>query len=117
MGKSAGFVKSTVSTTTYEPFMVGDKQAGEVHWLTQTNSSGQPSYSGLWRCEPITFEYEFPGDEIFQVLQGSLRVELPEGDSVNLQQGDIVSFAKGMKSTWTIQSSFKKFVVILSTNN
>ena len=112
MSEPAGVSKSTVSTNVYEPFMVGEKQAGEVHWLTQTNSSGQPTYSGLWRCEPMTFEYEFPGDEIFQVLQGSLQVKILGGDTVNLQAGDIVSFDKGMKSTWTIQSSFKKFFVI-----
>lgn len=112
MNKNAEYLKSTISTETYEPFMVGDKQAGEVHWLTQTNSSGQPTYSGLWRCEPMTFEYEFPGDEIFQVLQGKLSIEILDGDNVNLQDGDIVSFNKGIKSIWTIQSSFKKFFVI-----
>ena len=112
MTNNVTHVKSSTATDAYEPFMVGDKQAGEVHWLTQTNSSGQPSYSGLWRCEPMTFEYEFPGDEIFQVLQGDLQVKLTNGDSINLTQGDIVSFNKGLKSTWTIKSSFKKFFVI-----
>lgn len=112
MNNKVGYIKSSLSTNTYEPFMVGDKQAGEVHWLTQTNSSGQPTYSGLWRCEPMTFEYEFPGDEIFQVLQGSLLIKISDGDSVNLKEGDIVSFDKGMKSIWTIQSSSKKFFVI-----
>lgn len=112
MTKDAGYTKSEVSTNTYEPFMVGDKQAGEVHWLTTTNSSGQATYSGLWRCEPMTFDYEFPGDEIFQVLQGNLLVEIADGENVNLKEGDIISFNKGIKSTWTIQSSFKKFFVI-----
>ena len=105
-------VKSTITTDDYEPFMVGDKQAGEVHWLTTTNSSGEATYSGLWRCEPMTFEYEFPGDEMFQILQGNLLVEIEGEDSINLQAGDIVSFDKGIKSTWTVQSSFKKFFVI-----
>ena len=104
--------KSAVSTDAYEPFMVGDKQAGEVHWLTQTNSSGQPMYSGLWRCEPMTFEYKFPGDEIFQVLQGNLLVAIHDGEKVELQEGDIISFNKGLKSTWTVKNSFKKFFVI-----
>jgi len=112
MNNDVNYMKSTTSTESYEPFMVGEKQAGEVHWLTQTNSNGQPTYSGLWRCKPMTFEYEFPGDEIFQVLQGSLLVEISDGEKVNLQEGDIVSFNKGLKSTWTIQSSFKKFFVI-----
>ena len=106
------YLSSTISAENYEPFMIGDKQAGEVHWLTVSNSSGQPSYSGLWRCEPMTFEYEFPGDEVFQVLEGSLQVKIAGGDTVRLQAGDIVSFDKGLNSTWTIQSSFKKFFVI-----
>ena len=106
------YTKSTTSTDDYEPFMVGDKQAGEVHWLTTTNSSGEATYSGLWRCKPMTFEYEFPGDEMFQILQGNLLVEIAGEESINLQTGDIVSFDKGIKSTWTVQSSFKKFFVI-----
>ena len=112
MSNKFAYIKSTVSTEAYEPFMVGDKQAGEVHWLTQTNSSGEATYSGLWRCEPMTFEYEFPGDEIFHILQGNLLIELANGESINVQEGDIISFNKGTKSTWTIQSSFKKFFVI-----
>lgn len=106
------YTKTTASTESYEPFMVGDKQAGEVHWLTQSAASGEVMYSGLWRCEPMTFEYEFPGDEIFQVLQGSLRVEIINGGTVDLNEGDIVSFDKGVKSRWTVQSTFKKFFVI-----
>ena len=106
------FSRSSVLTETYEPFMIGDKQAGEVHWLTQTNSSGLPTYSGLWRCEPMAFDYEFPGDEYIHVLQGDLLIELAEGESIKLTQGDIACFDKGVKSKWTIQSSFKKFFVI-----
>lgn len=112
MSSKINHTKSNTSTDIYEPFMVADKQAGEVHWLTNENSNGEPTYSGLWRCEAMTFEYEFPGDEIFHVLQGSLRVEVLNGETVELKEGDIVSFAKGTQSTWTILSSFKKFFVI-----
>ena len=106
------YTLSSISTENYEPFMSGNEQAGEVHWLAQANSSGDPTYSGLWRCEPMTFDYEFPGDEYIQVLQGDLLIELVDGGSVNLTQGDIACFNKGVKSKWTIQSSFKKFFVI-----
>ena len=112
MATAVEYLKSNISTSAYEPFMVGDKQAGEVHWLGQTNSSGEPTYSGLWQCEPMTFDYEFPGDEIIHVLQGKLLIEFAEGGNVTLQAGDIASFDKGMKSTWTIQESFRKFFVI-----
>ena len=104
--------KSSISTTKYEPFMVGDKQAGEVHWLAQTNSSNVATFSGLWRCDPMTFDYEFPGDEYIQVIKGSLLIKLPDGGSVELNEGDIARFDKGMKTVWTIQKSFQKFFVI-----
>ncbi len=103
---------SSISTESYEPFMVGDKQAGEVHWLSTTNSSGEVTYSGLWRCEPMSFEYEFPGDEYIQVLDGNLLIEITGAEDVHLEKGAIAVFNKGMKTTWTIQSSFKKFFVI-----
>ncbi len=106
------YTQSSLSTNNYEPFMVGDKQAGEVHWLTTENSSGAPTYSGLWRCEPMTFDYEFPGDEIFHIIEGSLMIEVEGGEKITVKAGDIISFNKGVKSTWTIQSSFKKFFVI-----
>lgn len=112
MSSSLDYVKSNESTNDYEPFMIAEKQVGEVHWLTQTNSNDEPTYSGYWRCEPIQFAYTFPGDEIFQVLEGELLVELSNGDNINLAQGDIVSFKKGLNSTWTVKSSFKKFFVI-----
>ncbi|MEM8844015.1 MAG: cupin domain-containing protein [Pseudomonadota bacterium] len=106
------YVLSSTATDNYEPFMNGDEQAGEVHWLTTTNSSGEATYSGLWRCEPMTFDYEFPGDEFIQVLEGDLLIELPDGNTVNLKQGEIARFNKGVKTKWTIQKSFKKFFVI-----
>tara|TARA_Y100000816_G_scaffold66415_1_gene44130 strand:+ start:2769 stop:2981 length:213 start_codon:yes stop_codon:yes gene_type:complete len=63
MNENKSFLKTTSGVSEYEPFMIGDKQVGEVHWLGTTNSSGEVTYSGLWRCEPMTFDYEFPGDE------------------------------------------------------
>ncbi len=111
MSDNKGFLKTTIEAGNYEPFMIGDKQAGEVHWLGTTNSDGQATFSGLWRCEPMTFDYEFPGDEYIHVLDGSLEVET-DTETYNLNKGDIVLFHKGIKSVWTITSSFKKFFVI-----
>jgi uncharacterized cupin superfamily protein len=112
MNRTEKYVKSELSTQDYEPFMVGGKQAGEVHWLAQANSSGQPTYSGLWRCEPMTFEYEFPGDEVLQVIEGDLEIQIVAGEKILLKEGDIASFDKGIKSVWTVKNSFKKFFVI-----
>jgi uncharacterized cupin superfamily protein len=111
MSANKGFLKTTIEAGNYEPFMIGDKQAGEVHWLGTSNSDGQATFSGLWRCEPMTFDYEFPGDEYIHVLDGSLEVKT-DTETYNLNKGDIVLFHKGIKSVWTITSSFKKFFVI-----
>ena len=75
MSDIKGFLKTTTEADNFEPFMVGDEQAGEVHWLGTTNSSDQPTYSGLWRCDPMKFDYEFPGDEYIHVLEVNLLVE------------------------------------------
>ena len=111
MSQNQNYKISTIATENYTPFMLGDKQAGEVHWLSQTNSTNEPTFSGLWRCEPMTFEYEFPGDEYIHVLSGELHIQTKDAD-YDLKQGDIVMFNKGVKSTWTVKSSFKKFFVI-----
>jgi len=111
MSDNKGFLKTTIEAGNYEPFMIGDKQAGEVHWLGTSNSDGQATFSGLWRCEPMTFDNEFPGDEYIHVLDGSLEVKT-DTETYNLNKGDIVLFHKGIKSVWTITSSFKKFFVI-----
>ena len=95
----------------YEPFMIGEKQVGEVSWLSQINSDNVPTFSGFWRCEPMTFEYDFPGDEYIHVLDGDLNIKIGD-DEYDLNRGDIALFKKGIKSVWTIRQSFKKFFVI-----
>lgn len=104
--------QSTVSTTNFVPFESDGKKLGEVHWLRQGGSGEAMLLAGLWKCEPLTFEWNFPGDETFQVLEGELTISFESGEEVKLKAGDLASFPKGAKSTWTISSPFKKFFVI-----
>jgi uncharacterized cupin superfamily protein len=66
----------------------------------------------MWRADPVTIDYVFGGDETLHVLRGEADVELDTGEIVHLSPGDIVSFAKGMHSTWRVRSPFEKFFVI-----
>ena len=102
MSENKAFLKTTAEANNYEPFMIGDKQAGEVHWLGTVNSSGQATYSGLWRCEPMEFDYEFLGDESIHVIEGSVQVKT-DIETYELNKGDIVLFHKGIKSIWTVK--------------
>lgn len=102
---------SNVTTQQYEPFISAGQPFGEVHWL-RTKSGGEGQlFAGLWKHDCATFEYVFPGDETFQVLEGKVSIAV-DGETVELGPGDIVSFAKGQSSTWTIKSALKKFFVI-----
>jgi len=67
----------------------------------------------LWRCEPMTFDYTFPGDESFLLVSGAVRIELKDsGDTVNLEPGDVASFPKGTRSVWTVVKPLVKFTVV-----
>jgi uncharacterized cupin superfamily protein len=46
------------------------------------------------------------------VLEGRVRIRLGGATEVELQPGDLASFAKGTPSTWTIVEPLKKFFVI-----
>lgn len=103
---------SNVSTQAYEPFQPAGQPFGEVHWL-RTESSGEGQLlTGLWKHGCATFDYVFPADETFHLLEGNVTIALAGGETLQLSPGDIASFAKGQASTWTITAPMKKFFVI-----
>jgi uncharacterized cupin superfamily protein len=61
----------------------------------------------------MTFEYNFPGDESFLVVTGVVRITLAEtGETIEFHEGDVASFPKGTRSTWTIVEPIVKFTVV-----
>ena len=102
---------SNVATQQFEPYISAGVPFGEVHWLRTESGGDGRLFTGLWKHGCATFDYVFPGDETFQVLEGEVSISI-DGQTVNLGLGDIVSFAKGQSSTWTIKSPLKKFFVI-----
>ncbi|MFJ2650108.1 cupin domain-containing protein [Streptomyces sp. NPDC087420] len=107
------YVRSTTDTTVWEPFVVGGKATGEVHWLRTTAADSERTLlTGLWRSEPRTFAYPFAADETVIVLDGELLIEYPDGETLTMVPGDIASFTKDTVTTWTVVKSFKKLFVI-----
>jgi uncharacterized cupin superfamily protein len=45
-------------------------------------------------------------------LSGSVRIELEQGETVELKKGDVASFPKGMRSVWTVLEPLEKFTVV-----
>lgn len=109
----AGAIPVTnIETTEWEPFLVNGQPFGEVHWLRTTAAGEGQLYAGLWRHPAGAFDYRFPGDETFHVVEGHVRIALDDGATVELRAGDLVSFPKGANSRWSILEPMKKFFVI-----
>lgn len=107
--------KATVHATAFEPFIVGDQQLGEVHWLRQDTRADSTVLAGVWKAQsdtvPEAFDYPFAHEETIQVLEGSVTIDFPDAPSVTLNVGDLASFTKGSTSVWRVQFPFKKFFV------
>lgn len=114
--KTTGVIRhSNIKATDYEPFSldaVDGNPNGKVHWL-KVSPEGEPLlYAGFFTADPATFTYTFGGNETFNLLEGEVRIELENGDRIDMVPGDVAAFPKGHRSTWTIKSPFKKFFVI-----
>jgi len=78
----------------------------------------KPSYKQLqelnietwtqWECEPSTFDWEYECDEIAYVLEGKVKITTKDGTTVEINQGDLVSFPKGLKCTWNVIKKIRK---------
>jgi uncharacterized cupin superfamily protein len=108
------FVVRRGNAVVYRPMVVDGSEVGEEHVLRSGGSHGNEHEAALWRTgAPARYEYLFPGDESFYVLEGSVTIELvPTGERVELGTGDLASFPKGTRSVWTFTEPFKKFTVI-----
>ncbi|MBS0262561.1 MAG: DUF861 domain-containing protein [Planctomycetes bacterium] len=111
MAQSDRIPVSHVATQNFEPYLSAGQPFGEVHWLRIGAAGEGVLYTGLWKHGCATFDYVFPGDETFQVLEGAVSITVGD-QTVHLGPGDLVSFAKGQASTWAITSPLKKFFVI-----
>ena len=109
--------RGTVDTTEYEPYngfdavLEGDPAAG-VAWLRTTSSGEGVLYAGMFTVAPSRFRYTFAADESLHVLEGEVEIDIDGGPMVRLTAGDIASFARGARSTWTVLAALKKFFVI-----
>ncbi len=106
--------RTRVGAEAWEPCVTSDgRTIGEAEWLRRRADGGWSHTAMLWRCDPMSFDYDFPGDESFLVLSGSVRIELKDGEeTIELRAGDVASFPKGTRSVWTIVEPLEKFTVV-----
>ena len=61
----------------------------------------------LWECEPSVFNWEYDCDETAYVLEGKVKVKTTQ-EEVEIKNGDLVHFPKGLKCTWNVIEKIRK---------
>jgi uncharacterized cupin superfamily protein len=61
-----------------------------------------------WECEPSRFPWEYDDKETAYVFEGKVTVDTEDGDTVEFGAGDLVTFPKGLKCTWTVHEKIRK---------
>jgi uncharacterized cupin superfamily protein len=50
--------------------------------------------------------------ETIIILEGSVRIEIPVGATLDLKRGDIASLPKGVETLWNVMASFKEMWIL-----
>jgi uncharacterized cupin superfamily protein len=114
MSPSPTVRRTKLNAAAWEPCVTSDgRTIGDAEWLRRRTDPGWSHTAMLWRCDPMSFDYTFPGDESFLLVSGAVRIKLEDtGETVNLEAGDVASFPKGTRSVWTVVKPLVKFTVV-----
>jgi len=108
MEVQAGVFVSNVATDAWEE---DPEVGGEFHTLCDADGV----QAGLSRIQqtpekPIAFKSELR--ETIIILEGSVRIEIAGGPTLDLKKGDIASIPKGAETLWHVQAPFKEMWVL-----
>ncbi len=108
MQLAPGVFVSSISADDWEPDP--DVPGTEMHELVHDGGV----WAGLTRIAsvdgPLTWTPE--QRETIHVLEGSVRIEIADGPTFDLQPGDIASLPAGAVTTWHVTTPFKEFWVL-----
>lgn len=62
----------------------------------------------IWTKEASTFPWTYEDAETCYFLEGDVVVTPDDGPSVEVSQGDLVTFPAGMSCTWEIRTAVRK---------
>jgi uncharacterized cupin superfamily protein len=85
-----------------------EETGGLVHMLFDDGAAS----GGLWKLGPetgpVVSGLELPARETIVVLQGSARIEIQDGPTLELGPGDMATMPKGAVTTWHVSEDFKE---------
>ena len=62
----------------------------------------------IWTCEPSSFNWEYEQEEHCFIIEGNVVVE-GLTNKVNILAGDYVIFPQGLKCSWNVSKTIKKY--------
>ena len=62
----------------------------------------------IWEKEVSRFDWHYDSREQCYILEGRVKVEPKDGEPVEIQAGDFVTFPRGMDCVWDISRNIKK---------
>ncbi|MCX8027948.1 MAG: cupin domain-containing protein [Thermodesulfovibrionales bacterium] len=62
----------------------------------------------IWTKEVSSFDWYYDSTEECYILEGKVIVETKDGDKVEINKGDFVTFPKGLACHWDIQEPIRK---------
>jgi uncharacterized cupin superfamily protein len=62
----------------------------------------------VWSKEASEFPWAYDTTEVCYVLEGRVVVTPDDGEPVEIQKGDLVTFPKGVSCTWKITEDIRK---------
>ncbi len=106
MGASDEVFVSSLSTGNWE----SDPETG---CLTHVLCSSGRVEAGLARFDTVQgpLTYTLPERETLLVLEGSSRIEIAGGRTLEMKEGDMVSLPKGTTATWHLTTPYREFFV------
>ena len=96
------FVSST-ATDDWEP---DPEVGGEMHILVREEGA----FAGMnrYREHPNGVAWMLPERETLLILEGSVRIEVADGPTLELRVGDMASLPKGAVTTWHVTAPFRE---------
>ena len=97
----------------YKPFMVEGNPTGQLSEVAGNDNVR----AGVFRLlageypDNTPLGYLFETDEYVWVIEGSVEVTDPDGETVTLRAGDAAFFRAGSESVWCFHAPFRKFSV------
>ena len=95
-----------VSKVTTDAWESDPEVGGEMHVLV----SEEGAFAGMsrYRERPDAAPWTLPERETFLILEGSARIEIEGGPTLELGVGDMASLPKGAVTTWHLTAPFKE---------